>query len=758
MLTLPVLLLLLYDGVVFADGFLQERGSRKNLAVITLLFFLSGMPALIYQIVWQRALFAIYGVNAESVAVVVSAFMAGLGLGSLIGGFLSSRYPTRAILIFGVVESIVALFGLSSLHIFHWMAVHTAGAALPAVVLFSLILLLLPTMCMGATLPLLVEHLVKQDRQIGYAVGTLYFVNTFGSAVACYLSATLLLRDLGQSGSVKLAACINIIVAGSALLLGRRGDVQTVVLNQANSSAPSERSVLRLGPAMVLAALVGFVALAFEILWFRVFVLASWDRAPAFALLLSTYLAGIAAGAYIAGRLTETRTQADLAVGAGVSIVVAAAISSYLAPLVATLQAHGLPFLIAAPAFFVTAALIGSVFPILCRLAVPITAEAGRRVSLIYVANILGSTLGSLVVGFVLMNQFGLRQLSFQLSFGGFLAACAFLLLSRQRITHRKFQTIFVPAGCLAALLIAPALYGGVFEKLTFVLQAKTEPALKYVVENRNGVIEVTQDDAVYGSGVYDGYFNVDPSKSVNGIVRAFALSAFHGSPSRMLMVGLSSGSWGQVFANHPQVESLEIVEINPGYLRLIPKYPSIRSLLQNPKVHLHVDDGRRWLLSHPDDQFDVIVQNTSYFWRDHTAELLSTDYLQIIRRHLRPGGVYYYNTTSSDDAVATGLAVFPYGLRVMNFLVVSDSPIIVEKQRWAEILRQYAIDGSRVFEGPKGETTLQTYLDLADTITQPPTRSGMENSDSIRARLKNPLIITDDNMGWEWRPVPGLP
>jgi len=223
-------------------------------------------------------------------------------------------------------------------------------------------------------------------------------------------------------------------------------------------------------------------------------------------------------------------------------------------------------------------------------------------------------------------------------------------------------------------------------------------------------------------------------------------------------MVGLSSGSWAQVFANHPQVESLEIVEINPGYLKLIPQYPSIRSMLQNPRVRIHVDDGRRWLLSHPDALFDVIVQNTSFYWRDHTAELLSTDYLRIIRRHLRPGGVYYYNTTGSDDAVATGLSVFPYGLRVMNFLAVSDSPILVEKQRWADVLRQYTIDGCRVFEGPLGETTLQKYLDLADTVTQPPTESGMELSDSIRARLNNPVIVTDDNMGWEWRTVSGLP
>src|SRR6266849_10018101 len=130
--TFPVLLLLCIDLLIFvAAGFLWDSSpqKRENLLLSTL-FFCSGMPALIYQVVWQRVLFAIYGVNAESVAVVVSAFMLGLGLGSLAGGWLSSRFPGRAIVIFGAAELAVALFELGSLKIFHWAAEHTAGAGL----------------------------------------------------------------------------------------------------------------------------------------------------------------------------------------------------------------------------------------------------------------------------------------------------------------------------------------------------------------------------------------------------------------------------------------------------------------------------------------------------------------------------------------------------------------------------------------------------------------------------------------------------
>src|SRR5579859_6891356 len=170
MTTLPVAALLVYGFIVIGGAvprFPQSR-QRWELLLVCTLFFCSGMPALIYQIVWQRALFSIYGVSAESVAIVVSAFMLGLGLGSLVGGWISSRFPRRGIAIFGLAELGIAMFGLSSLRIFHWAAVHTAGASLSATIFFSLALLILPTMLMGATLPILVEQLIGNSGKVGY--------------------------------------------------------------------------------------------------------------------------------------------------------------------------------------------------------------------------------------------------------------------------------------------------------------------------------------------------------------------------------------------------------------------------------------------------------------------------------------------------------------------------------------------------------------------------------------------------------------
>jgi predicted membrane-bound spermidine synthase len=193
-------------------------------AVIALhaVFFASGFAALVYQVVWQRSLFAIYGINTESVTVVVTAFMLGLGLGSLGGGVLS-RTRLAPLAAFGAAELGIAAFGVLSLGVFHRVGEATVAWPAPAVALATFLLLLLPTLLMGATLPLLTSHLVRVSSNVGKSVASLYFVNTLGSAAAAVLTAAVLLGALGQSGSVRLAAALNLAVGAGALALHARG-------------------------------------------------------------------------------------------------------------------------------------------------------------------------------------------------------------------------------------------------------------------------------------------------------------------------------------------------------------------------------------------------------------------------------------------------------------------------------------------------------------------------------------------------------
>lgn len=755
---LPAAAVLCIDLLLLRFALFGKRAkeNRAQSALVAGLFFFSGFPALIYQIVWQRALFAIYGVNVQSVAVVVSAFMLGLGLGSLIGGWVSERFPDRGILIFGTCELCVAVFGLMSLRLFHWASEFTAGASLGYTILFSFLLLIVPTMLMGATLPLLVAQLVRSSRNVGYSVATLYFVNTLGSAVACFLCAQILLRSFGQSGSVSLAACVNTIVGATAFLCGRS---KSAAAGDADSTAEvmtGSENLLGLRSAALIAALSGFLALGFEIAWFRIFALATFDPAPAFALLLSTYLAGIAAGSFLSETLVQKRGWNPVTL-AGAAMLLAGGISVYLTPLMADLSFHNVEVLTAAPAFFLTTAFLGSVLPLLCQSSISAGDSAGRNVSLIYLANIIGSTLGSLVIGFVLMDHFGTRAISIQLAAATGLTGFFVILLRSGRLQLPSKPIWGLAALAAIGISVASPAYRNLYGKMIFGPRAANVGYMKHVVENRNGIVAVTADDAVFGGGVYDGYFNIDPAHDKNFVIRAYVLSLFHPHPKRVFMLGLASGSWAQVIINNPEVESLDIVEINPGYLSLIAEYPEVSTLLHNPRVHIYIDDGRRWLLAHPEARYDVMVANTSYHWRDHSSQVLSTEFLQIVKQHLLPGGIYYYNSTESPDVFVTGLHEFKYGLRVINFLMVSDSPIVLDKERWFSILSRYEIDRKKVFSDgtSRGRLVLAAYSAFADSIHEPPRTLGLEFGEELAQRLGARHIITDDNMGAEWTQAP---
>lgn len=193
--------------------------SRLSIYVI---FLLSGFAALLYQVVWQRALYAIYGINIESVTMVVTAFMLGLGVGSLTGGIVSKDPKRPALLYFALVELGIGIFGAASLSIFHAVGNVTLGMGAVPTFVVTFLLVLLPTMLMGSTLPLLVAFLVRENKNVGKSVGTLYFVNTLGSAFASAASVLFILGNTGQSGSVRLAALLNVTVSALAYVAHRR--------------------------------------------------------------------------------------------------------------------------------------------------------------------------------------------------------------------------------------------------------------------------------------------------------------------------------------------------------------------------------------------------------------------------------------------------------------------------------------------------------------------------------------------------------
>jgi spermidine synthase len=182
-----------------------------------LLFCLSGFSALIYQVVWQRVLFAAFGVNVEAVTVVVTAFLAGLGFGSLLGGWLARAEDVLLLRGFGAVEIAIGLFGFVSVAFFRWIGDASLGLASTERAILLALIVMVPTTMMGVTLPLLVGYLVRASGNVGRSVGMLYFVNTAGSALAAFAAVFLLLGNLGETRSAVVAALLNLTI-GSVVI------------------------------------------------------------------------------------------------------------------------------------------------------------------------------------------------------------------------------------------------------------------------------------------------------------------------------------------------------------------------------------------------------------------------------------------------------------------------------------------------------------------------------------------------------------
>ena len=191
--------------------------------MVAAIFVLSGFAALIYQVAWQRALFGIYGLNVESVTVVVTAFMLGLGVGSLAGGWAAARPRIDRLAVFASMEGAICAYGAGSLALFAWVGELTGPLGPAAVFLATFGLLLPPTALMGATLPLLVGHGVERSGNVGRSLSAFYFANTLGGAVAAIATGVWLMGALGLRGSVLVAAAMNAVVGLLALAIRQAG-------------------------------------------------------------------------------------------------------------------------------------------------------------------------------------------------------------------------------------------------------------------------------------------------------------------------------------------------------------------------------------------------------------------------------------------------------------------------------------------------------------------------------------------------------
>ena len=277
------------------------------MVLLGIAFFLSGAAALVYQVVWQRILTLHTGIGIVSVSLIVAAFMAGLGLGSHVGGILSARVsPRRALRLFALIEVAVGLFAAVSCRLYSdgfgalaaGLYRSTAGAALAHFAAF-----LLPTALMGMSLPFLVRATVRETGKAARVIGTLYGVNALGASAGALLAPWVLVRFLGMEGAVLAGTAANLVAAAAALAAGHREEEGEPAVPA--PPAPATSPAGSFGLWTLLYALSGVVALSFEVLWFRLMDVGAKSTAFTFGTVLCIFLLGLGAGSLAGGRRAE---------------------------------------------------------------------------------------------------------------------------------------------------------------------------------------------------------------------------------------------------------------------------------------------------------------------------------------------------------------------------------------------------------------------------------------------------------------------
>lgn len=514
---------------------------------------------------------------------------------------------------------------------------------------------------------------------------------------------------------------------------------------------------MSLALAALVAACSGFLALSSEILWYRLISFLSGGTSAAFGVLLAAYLLGLAFGSLWVRRACPDGQPTPSQLRLPAILALLAALASWAVVPVAARLVTTLPWPLLLPLIALAAGLQGAILPLAAHFGIAPDSKAGARLSWVYLANIIGSTLGSLITGFLLLDVMTLAEVTTLLAVLGTVLALGLAWavpgVKRGGVTA---------AAVLSALAVV-ALHGPAFTQLWERLQLKkqfSDQHFAHVIETRSGVITVNDNGGIYGGGVYDGVFHIDLVNDRNRILRPFLVAAMHPQPKRILVVGVASGSWTQVLANLPGVEQVVAIEINPGYLDLISRYPQVRSLLTNPKVKIVVDDGRRWLEAHPEEKFDVIVQNTSFHWRGHATNLLSVEYLQTVAGHMNRGGLNIWNTTDSIHAQKAGCVAYPHALRFDNHMAGSDQPIVLDGKRFTESVLAMRIDGKPILD-PTQPAHAKRLAELQELIAKMPEgrTAYFEKCPSVLEKCKDGPPVTEDNMVSEFaRPWWAIP
>ena len=691
----------------------MENSSKSPLIKVAICFFLSGMAALLYQTAWMRQLSVVFGTSELAVATVLTAYMSGLALGAALAGKFINKIR-RPLLVYGVLEGGIAITAILVPYLLFLggqAAVFFLGGQpsppdasgfgqLLFYFLTTLVILVIPTALMGATLPLLSKYVVKKNEQVGSRIGALYAINTFGAVAGTLFAAFVLLPHISLMSTIFIGAAMNLIVLLVVMQIVK--DFEPKKVNDTHQSESKHiTSTLRSENIWILPVMTasGVATFVYEVLWTRLISHILGGSVPAFAVMLASFLIGIAAGSAVAIKFAKTQEVAKKAFVISQIGIASLSVFIYFMVDISLPESGGLfaNSLLAFSLILPSTLFIGATFPLAVRIFSKNELDAPSASARVYSWNTIGAIFGATFAGYFLIPTIkysGAVQFAVSLNL---VLACivAFFTFQNQKL-YFKFTpflllilvvVFYKPGSPDNVISFSPLpnftskqeiIYYDVGRSST-VLALEDKNDERFIYIRNNGLPE----SSIRKKGV--------PLINSNAVLLSNLPVIARPNAKEMLIVGFGGGVVAENIP--PSIESVEILELEHKVIEANKSISSIRANdpFEDSRVKIIYNDARS-ALQLTDKKYDIIVSQPSHPWTAGASHLYTQEYMQLVEDHLGSDGVFlqWMNYSFTDEFLLRSLAsslahTFDY-VRVYQFaqgplfFLASNSQLEVEK------------------------------------------------------------------------------
>lgn len=645
----------------------QGNGASITKTVLNLVLFFSGVSALVYQVIWIRKFGLVFGVDVYTMATVLTAFMGGLAAGSIIFGRLADKMK-NPLLLFMLLEFGIGIFAVTFHSTFNGLInLYTpviqnynlsAYSAQLVKFLFSFCYLLIPTTLMGGTLPVIFKFFVKRLNNLGWHISRLYSINNLGAVTGCFLAGFILIKSIGITASLYVAASLNILNALAVLLVSSEKPVRKTTpdsgtnSNIINPDNKLSKPLLRL--VLWVFALEGFTTLAFEVIWTRIFIGFSYDKTTYFSsVIVMGVIFGLSLGSIIVSKIVDSRRNlvgilAALEVFIGlISMVLLIGFSkislqmnlqrSVFEPWIKIIGKEYFVFFLI---LVIPATLNGMVYPIVSKLYADNIDKLGNRMGMIGFLDNIGSVVGSFVAGFILVPLIGVvRSYTIVVAINIILGV---LLISFSDTLSKRARTISLAGAFLATFLLminTPAKrYFSWWDKSRYELWTNFVQKIPFYYEGVDGTVTLRQYNNYIALNIngHNTAYTTLKDQIVNRML-GYIPYMVHPHPERALVIGFGLGFTVESLVQ-PEINTVDVAEICTGVIKSgLFMNDWNNDVLNNPVVHTYLEDGRE-LLFKTKEKYDIITSNAVH--PRLSNNIYTQDFYELCNEKMNKGGI----------------------------------------------------------------------------------------------------------------------